>query len=210
MKASLPADSDQEFFELLGLARRGDPDALGKLIERCRPYLLKIAHDEADANLQAKVGDSDLVQYTCLDALRAFEQFRGGTSQEMLGWLRQILRYRINGMRDQFRAGKRAIGTEIPLQVDTDDSHTDNLEASASSPSEHAVRQEEREMLEHALKGLPDLDRAIVEMRQKDGRAFAEIARQLHLTEDAAQKRWVRAIQALQKKVRRPHERPPE
>ena len=206
MKATLPSDSDQEFIDLLELARKGDPDALGHLIDRCRPYLLKIAHEEGDADLQAKVGDSDMVQYTCLDAVRAFPQFRGRSSAEMLGWLRQILRYRINGIRDQFKADKRDLSAEISLQIDTDDSRNDNLQASTSSPSEQAVHQEERDLVERALRGLSELDRAIIEMRQKDGQAFAEIARQLHLTEEAAQKRWVRAIQTLKEKVRRPND----
>ncbi len=200
---SVSPESDQEFFELLEQARKGDPDALGRLIDRCRPYLTKLAHDEGDTSLQGKVSDSDLVQYACLDAVRGFGQFRGRTSHEMLGWLRQILLYRLKGLRDRYHAQKRDVGIESPLQFSVDDSNNAQLQAPATSPSEQVVRQEEREVLELALRGLSAPDRTIIEMRHQGGHPFAEIARRLHLTEEAARKRWARAVQSLQDEVRR-------
>lgn len=202
MQAPSSSSSDHEFFELLEQARAGNPDALGLLIDRCRPYLLKIAYDEGDSALQSKEGDSDLVQYTCLDAVASFQQFRGRTSQEMLGWLKQILLSRLGDVRDHYGAQKRDIAAEIPLPFGLEEA------APASSPSEHAVQQEEREEFERALRALPESDRTIIEMRQKHGHAFGEIARLLHLTEPAARKRWARAIQALQDEVNRRYGRP--
>lgn len=203
MNVTVSSESDHEFRELLEQARKGDLDALGRLIDCCRPYLMKVAHDEGNSSLQGKVGDSDLVQYACLDAVKSFGQFRGRSSKEMLGWLRQILVYRLSGVRDQYHAEKRNVNAERPMVANPDDSREDILEASTSSPSDHVVRQEEREVLELALRALSASDRTIIELRHIGGHAFAEIARQLHLTEDAARKRWVRAIQALQEKVRR-------
>lgn len=203
MEFSLSSDSDHEFFELLRQARKGDATALGRLIDCSRPYLLKIAHDEGDSGLQAKVGESDLVQDACVDAVRSFRQFRGRTSKEMLGWLRQILMYRLSGVRDQYDAEKRAVDAETPLQTDANDSRNDKLRAPTSSPSEQVVHKEEHEVVERALKALSEPERTIIEMRQKDGHAFPEIARLLHLTEEAARKRWVRAIQTLQDEVQR-------
>lgn len=201
MQLSLSSESDQEFFELLDRARQGDQAALGRLIDRCRPYLLKIAHDEGDSTLQGKVGESDVVQFACLDAVRGFGQFRGRTSVEMFHWLRQIVIRRLHGMRDHYLADKRPV--EVPFPADLVDSKNDTLEAPISSPSDHAMHCEEREVLEIALKALAEPDRMLIEMRQKEGLAFAEIGKQLHVTEEAARKRWARAIQSLQEKVRR-------
>jgi RNA polymerase sigma-70 factor (ECF subfamily) len=206
VKFTVPSGSDQEFFELLEQARGGDQDALGRLIDCCRPYLLKIAHDEGDSTLQPKVGDSDLVQYACLDAVRSFRQFRGRTSREMLGWLRQILLSRLSGVRDHFDADKR--GLELPLPSNLNDSRNEALQDSTAPPSEHALRKEEREVMEDALRVLSAPERAVIEMRQKDGLAFAEIARVLRVTEDAARKRWARAIQSLQAEVQRRYGQP--
>jgi RNA polymerase sigma-70 factor, ECF subfamily len=199
-----PSPSDQEFFELLTQARAGSKDALGQLIDRYRPYLMKLAHDEGDTDLQAKEGDSDVVQDACAKACQTFLQFQGGTSGEMRGWLRKILLSKLGDLRDQYFAFKRDVRAEVSLQDLADaDSRNAHLEAATSSPSEYAVRNEERDMLEAALQHLTDDERAIIEMRQKEGRPFSDIARQLHLTEDAAQKRWARAIHSLQEKVRR-------
>jgi RNA polymerase sigma-70 factor, ECF subfamily len=196
--------SDQEFLELLVQARQGDNHALGMLINRYRPYLLKIACDEADTNLQSKEGESDLVQDAYLNAVRAFALFKGQTQHDLRAWLRKILLNQISGSRTHYHADKRAIDAEIPLQaIDGKDSRNDNLQAIISSPSEQLVREEERCQVESALQTLPDIERAIFAMRQKDGCPFAEIARRLNMSEDAAQKRWARAIQALQEKVNR-------
>jgi RNA polymerase sigma-70 factor (ECF subfamily) len=165
---------------------------------------MKIAGDEADTELQAKEGESDLVQDTYLNAVRAFPCFKGQTQQELRAWLRQILLSQINGNRAHYHADKRAIGAEIPLQtLDGNDSRNDNLHANIATPSEQLVCAEERDLFEAALQTLPDIERAIIAMRQKDGCAFAEIARRLNMSEDAAQKRWVRALEALEQKVNR-------
>ena len=199
--------SDPHFRELLDAARNGDPNALGRLIEWCRPYLLKVAHEEGDRNLQAKEADSDVVQGTCLDALHAFERFRGQSSTEMIVWLRQILLNRLKDLRAKYQAARRDVRVEKSLQrIDTGDSKNDLAPVTTDTPSAFALRQEERELLERAMADLSELDRNIIAMRQKDGLAFAEIARQLRLTEEAARKRWVRAIQTLQEKVNGPDE----
>jgi RNA polymerase sigma-70 factor, ECF subfamily len=200
--------SDQEFLELLVKARQGDQRALGTLIDRYRPYLMKIAYEEADPDLQAKEGESDLVQDTYLKAVGAFQLFAGQTADEMRAWLRRILLNRINYRRIYYHADRRSVEAEIPLHaLESDDNHKDKLDADISSPSEHAVRAEERQMLDTALQTLPELDRDIITLRQKDGCAFAEIARRLSLTKEVAQKRWMRAIQALEEKVNRLDER---
>jgi RNA polymerase sigma-70 factor (ECF subfamily) len=208
VKSPLPSDSaDHEFFHLLENARQGDADALGRLIENYRPYLLKIAFEEGDSNLNAKAGDSDLVQDTCLAAVRDFGHFKGKTTHEMRAWLRQILLHQVKDFRNQFRTNKRDINAEVPLQkLDVQDSRNDYLKDYADSPSKCIMLREDYDWLEKALAELPQLDRKIIELRQKDGRPFAEIASDVQMTEEAVQKRWVRAIQALQAKVGRPHE----
>lgn len=206
MTLSSAPSSDQEFLELLVQARQGDQQALGSLIDRYRPYLLKIACNEADTDLQAKEGESDLVQDTYLNAVRAFSLFKGQTPHDLRAWLRRILLNQIIGSHAHYHADKRAIDAEVPLQAVAGN---DGCLAEVSTPSEQLVREEERQMLEMAFQTLPDIERTIIALRQKDGCAFAEIARRLNMTEDAAQKRWVRAIQALEEKVNRLDERFP-
>jgi RNA polymerase sigma-70 factor (ECF subfamily) len=209
MPISLPSSSDQEFVELLAKARRGDADAIGELINRYRPYLLKIASDEADADLRAKDGDSDVVQDACTQAFKVFGKFAGRTGEEMRAWLRCILLRQLGDVRDRYRSHKRDIRAEVPLQdMVNQDSGNGQLAASISTPSEQVVHQEERDLVETALAALDPEDREIIKLRQKDGQPFADIARKLRISEDAAEKRWWRAIQNLREKVRRLYGRP--
>src|SRR6266498_925191 len=109
-------------------------------MQKYRPYLLKIAFEEGDTSLQSKAGDSDLVQNTCMQAIRLFRDFQGQTSNEMRAWLRQILVHQLADFRDQYHGGKRNVDAEIPLQtIDNQDSRNDKLKDDATSPSEHAV-----------------------------------------------------------------------
>src|ERR1019366_5472394 len=103
----ISGSSDHEFLRLLAQARRGDQEALGDLINRYRSYLLRIAYDEGDTDLQAKDGDSDYVQDACLKAILAFQGFKGQTGHEMRAWLRSILLNQIKDARKQALAQKR-------------------------------------------------------------------------------------------------------
>src|SRR5947209_3557782 len=70
----------------LAAARTGSADALGRLLEACRGYLLLIGQRELDPALRAKGGASDLVQQTFLEAQRDFARFRGATEADLLAW----------------------------------------------------------------------------------------------------------------------------
>ncbi len=77
--------------KLLQQARDGDSLALSTLLESCRDYLLAIANSEVETWLQGKIGASDFVQETFVAACNKFDDFRGSTEAELLGWLRVIL-----------------------------------------------------------------------------------------------------------------------
>src|SRR3954470_15181007 len=75
----------------LGPARAGSSEALGRLLEECRGYLLAVARQELDPRLWPKVSPSDVVQETFLEAHRDFKCFCGDTEKELLAWLRRLL-----------------------------------------------------------------------------------------------------------------------
>src|SRR5205814_6556278 len=80
-------------------ARHGSPDALGQVLEYCRPYLLAVANEELEPDLQAKAGASDLVQDTFVEAHRGFGGFRGRNEEALLTWLRKILLHNLADFR---------------------------------------------------------------------------------------------------------------
>src|SRR5262249_52338401 len=99
-----------EFVGWLAQAHAGSADALGRLLEGCRGYLLMIAREELAPDLQAKGGASDLVQETFLDAQRDFARFQGADEAELLAWLRRVLLNNLANFTRRFReAEKRSI-----------------------------------------------------------------------------------------------------
>src|SRR5437660_12155487 len=76
---------------MLARARQAGGEPLGALLELYRNYLHLLARTQIDLHLQARANPSDLVQETFLQACRNFQQFRGQSEKELLGWLRKIL-----------------------------------------------------------------------------------------------------------------------
>src|SRR5262249_21485567 len=83
--------SSADAAQWLPAARQGSREALGRLLEACRDYLLLVANKELDPQLQPKGGASDLVQQTFLEAQRDFARFAGNSEEELLAWLRRLL-----------------------------------------------------------------------------------------------------------------------
>jgi DNA-directed RNA polymerase specialized sigma24 family protein len=86
----VPSGQEAEVAALLQRARQGDVEALGALLQHCRPYLLFVANQQlAD---QGHVRPSDIVQDTLLRAMERFVQFRGENPEALRRWLCTILR----------------------------------------------------------------------------------------------------------------------
>ena len=100
----------------LAAARRGSGEALGQLLESCRNYLLLVSNQELGTDLQAKVGGSDVVQQTFLEAKENFGKFRGQTEAELLAWLRRILLDNLANVERHYRGtARRQVRREVPL-----------------------------------------------------------------------------------------------
>jgi RNA polymerase sigma-70 factor, ECF subfamily len=175
-----------------------DPD--GFLIG-CRQYLLMIASEAIGPELRAKVGPSDLVQETFLAAHRDRAAFRGKTRAQMRAWLREMLECRLaNVRRDYLVREKRAVRREVTFP----DYHNEerrpgiaSLTCPAPSPSNHAIGNELKVMLQQAIIRLPERSRQVVVWRQMEQLSWDEIGETMGCTADAARKVWVRALRQL-------------
>src|SRR4051794_16797816 len=94
-------------------ARAGSREALGKLLDAYRCYLIAIANEALPQNLQAKLSSSDLVQDTALEAHRGFKNFRGVRANDFEEWINTILRNNAANVRRHYEeARKRAVELE--------------------------------------------------------------------------------------------------
>jgi RNA polymerase sigma-70 factor (ECF subfamily) len=197
------ADSADEFEKLLAEAQQGSPEALGKVLEKCRHYLLHIANAEMDSNLRPKAGDSDLVQETFLEAHRLFTRFQGTSSADLLGWLRAILKNKAATFSRRYQGtDKRQVTREVPLNALAE--QPGQPAAPVSSPSSVVVRQEQAEAVLRALERMPEQYRDVIVWRQWERLPFDEIARRLDKTVDAARMTWWRAIERLRLELETP------
>jgi len=203
---SSQATSPELTRQQIDAARAGSSRALGQLFELCSAYLLLVANRELDRDLRAKVGPSDLVQETLLEAERDFEQFHGHSERELLAWLHRLL---LNNMADAVRffrhTAKRSIAREVPLDgAGSADAVGDALVDMNRSPSSSAAVHEEIERVLEAIGRLPEAYRQVITLRHVESRTFAQIARRMNRSVQAVHNLWTRAIVRMQRELGRP------
>jgi RNA polymerase sigma-70 factor (ECF subfamily) len=192
------ADSCGVLRMLLSQAVAGDKDALGKLLELHRGYLRALAQREINGGLEARLDASDVVQQTCLSALRNFGDFQGRAVGEFMVWLRRIHERNIKDeIRKHVLAEGRAIEKEQPLAA----GGVRDFAAAEPSPSARALANEQAVILTHALEVLPELQRDAVRLRHLEGLALSEIADRLGRTEDAVAGLLKRGLRTLREQL---------
>jgi RNA polymerase sigma-70 factor, ECF subfamily len=192
--------------DLIQQAQQGSATSLGELLERCRKYLLLVAHRELDPLLRPKAGASDLVQETFYNAQRGFNNFRGTTQQEFIAWLTAIMRHRLANHARQFRGSEmRDVSREVSLQSDSNAVGLD-LHAGDATPSDVVMAGDEQSQLMAAIDRLPPSLHRVLVMRTWERASFVEIGLALEMSADAARKQWCAAMHRLQRELRRHHE----
>lgn len=186
---------------LMLLAKRGDVEACGALLERYRAYLELLTRMQLGREFQDKVDTADLVQEAFLEAHRSFGRFRGDGEKTFVAWLRSILARQLSTlMRRYLGAAGRDIRRERKLEVDLDRSSRQldrGLLAPGSTPSQQASRREQGVLLANTLAQLPVDYREVIVLRHLEELTFPEIAEHLGRTIDSIQKLWVRALARL-------------
>lgn len=195
--------SDTE--QLLAKARRGSATALAQIIEEYRSYLIILARAQRRRYLQAKFGDSDVVQETCLQAHQNFGQFRGTSEPEFMQWLRTIMARTTAKMMRHYSRQKRDVRVERQLEQELEQSSgnlANLLPSPESSPSQRAARRERAKVFADALTSLKDDYREVVILHHLDGLSMADVAKHMGRSTNSVQKLWARAIVQLRHKLR--------
>jgi RNA polymerase sigma-70 factor (ECF subfamily) len=199
MNKATPLDPEN----LLCLARAGDGQSVGRLLELYRNYLSLLARTQLGRRLQGKVDASDLVQETFLAAHRDFASCRAATEKELVGWLRAILAAKLTDLvRHYCGARRRDVRLQHQLAQELEESsRAMNFQAVAqqSSPSAEAARRERAVLLADALETLAADYREVIVLRHLEGLSFLEVARRMDRSLDAVEKLWVRALARLRR-----------
>lgn len=185
--------------QLLTQALGGDRGALGQLLIVYRGYLRVLAQREIGGRLDARLDASDLIQQTCLSAVKNFTKFKGQGLPEFNVWLRQIHQRNIqDAVREHVLAAQRALSREQQLEPGAEERLA---KAGEPSPSGRVMATEEAAVLAGALEELPADQREAVRLRYLEGLALAEIVDRLGRSEPSVAGLLKRGLQALREKL---------
>jgi RNA polymerase sigma-70 factor (ECF subfamily) len=187
--AYVPAEGQAE---LVAALRAGDEQAFASLIEELGPSMLRVARMYVSTQAVAE----EVVQETWLGVLAGIERFEGRSSLKT--WIFRILtnRAKTRGEREGRSApfssfGSDAEGDDGPT-VDADRfvgsgpdaGHWTSRPSSWSElPENRLVGKETVEVAQAAIAALPEMQRAVITMRDVDGWSSEEVRNVLDLSE---------------------------
>jgi RNA polymerase sigma-70 factor (ECF subfamily) len=183
--------------QLLQRWHRGDERALEELIARDLPWLRNEAMRRMGSELRQRQEADDVVQQALVHVMQFGPRFEVADEDHYRAILLRIVENTIRKMLRDSRRQKRSAGREEPLPSGS----VVALAATATRPSAAADRNEQRAWLHLALELLDTDDREIVLQRQWHGQPFAAIGEQLGINEDAARRRFERAVARLAQTV---------
>jgi len=173
--------------DLLAALRRGDPTAPDELVTRYRPRALRLASGITGNHEDAE----DVVQDAFWSVVQKIHAFRGDSA--FGSWLYRIV---VNAAY-QNRRRRRATRDDASLDDVVPGPGRDGP-AAADDP---AVRAERRCALAAAMEKLPAASRAVVVLREVEGRSNIEVAEALGLTAELVKGRAHRARLFLRKRL---------
>jgi RNA polymerase sigma-70 factor (ECF subfamily) len=204
LKANTMTDNSHQE-PLIKLAADGDSAALNELFEQHRERLKKMIRMRLNRRLQGRVDDSDVLQDAYLEAYRRLPEYLADPQAPFFLWLRKITGQKlIDVHRRHLGARARDARLEVCLQrgrlpMASSVSIAGQLLGRLTSPTEAAVRAEKRLLLQEALGRMEEIDREILSLRHHEDLSNQEAAEELGIDTSAASKRFIRALQRLQK-----------
>lgn len=192
-----------ESAKLIRQIKSGNRDALAGLFSQFKPRLWRFVNLRLHPQLRGRVDPEDVLQECWMRAVTRIDYFPDTVSPAGFIWFRMILvQTLIDLQRRHLGAEKRSAGRELSLNQNRSSDETSSsmafqLSARLTSPSGALVRAELAQQLEVALQGLDEIDREVLALRHFEELTNAEAAMTLNLSEQAASKRYVRALRRL-------------
>jgi RNA polymerase sigma-70 factor, ECF subfamily len=171
--------------------------ALAVLLEQHRPRLLEMLRGRITGRLGVRKDAEDLAAEIYLVAQRKWRAFQAQKEVSAWVWLYGIARDCLSEAWTRETRGKRDVREERGFPDRSSEQLALGLMASMVSPSSAASRKESKEKVHLALARLKAADREILVMRHYDQLSFKDAAQVLGITQNAANVRYVRALDRL-------------
>jgi RNA polymerase sigma-70 factor (ECF subfamily) len=188
--------------QLLRQAGNGDPDARDGLLTRHRDRLRTMIACRLDRRLAARVDPSDVAQEVLLEASVKLDRYLRERPLPFFAWLRALAGERLALLhRSHVRVRGRSVLREEPgllaLPDESAEELADRLVTSSTSPTQQALRQEQRQRVRQALSRLAEPDREVLVLRHLEGLGVADTAEVLRISPGAVKLRHLRALERL-------------
>src|SRR5262245_39325008 len=148
-----------ETAELLDQVRHGDRQALERLLARHRPELQGFVEVHLDAELNARLDPSDVVQEAQVEAVARMDDFLRRRPMPFRLWLRKTAFQRLLLLRKKHRRAKRSVHREAALPDRSSVLLVRPLLNQGATPDELVQKREVRERVGRAVATLEEIDR---------------------------------------------------
>jgi RNA polymerase sigma-70 factor (ECF subfamily) len=192
----------QQTEALLADARRGDGDAVNRLLEVHRGAVRRMIDLRMDQVLKRRIDASDIAQEVMIEANRRLREYLKNPAMPFHLWLRQMAKDRlIDAHRRHRQAARRTMDREQPLVAAARDRSSLDLAAQLRdaqlTPAAAAAWEELQRRFEAACAQLEEQDQEIVFMRHFEHLSNGQTAATLGLSPQAASMRYLRAMRRL-------------
>ncbi|WP_406695405.1 sigma-70 family RNA polymerase sigma factor [Singulisphaera sp. Ch08] len=195
--------NSSETTRLLEQVAAGDQQVLETLLAGHRQRLRRMIAVRLDQRLRKRIDPSDVIQEAYLEAsIRLMSYLRSPTMPFFL-WLRFLTSQKLVTLhRHHLGVRMRAANQEATCHPGTFPEASSVAMAAqfldhGTRPSEAAIRAERKERVRRALDDMAPLDREVLAMRHFEQLSRLEIATVLGVSEAAAGKRYIRALEKL-------------
>jgi RNA polymerase sigma-70 factor (ECF subfamily) len=178
----------------------GDDEALAILLDRHEVMIAKVARRRLDRRVRKRLSPSDVVQETKLDAVQRIDEYLQRRPMPFRLWLLKTAHERLLKMhREHIKTAKRSVEREIPLPDRSSRALARRLVAGDMNPSDQLKQREQAKRLRQVMAQLSETDREVIMLRNFDELSNREVALLLEINEEAAKKRYARALIRLQR-----------
>src|SRR5262245_23419059 len=202
MDPAMTGDSS-EISDLLRRAANDDQEALRVLFSRYRERLKRMVHLRLSRRLQGRVDDSDVLQEAYLDVSRRLAEYAADPKLPFYLWLRHLTGLKLTEIHrrhlgTQLRDADREVTLHRGGLPEADSaSLAAQLLGTVTTPSEAAIKAEQRLFVQEALNGMDPIDREVLALKHFEQLSTSEIAEVLGMSKSGAGSRYLRAIKRL-------------
>jgi RNA polymerase sigma-70 factor (ECF subfamily) len=182
----------------------GDREAFDQLFMRYYPRIKLLVRLQMMDKLRAQVEAEDVVQEIYMEVFRNFHKFEYSDPDSFFKWVSTVIGWKIKDFDKYFfKTAKRQPAETVSLQQNVGDGDTTAgefggaLAASGNTPSQIVMEQEGYQMLERAMKRLPENFRTVIMFRQILKLSAAETAERMEMRANSVNVLFHRAQKRL-------------